>query len=72
MRLDATMEQKKDKDDCVWCQKLHGLNLKGAKPKPLFFRKGRLPVLVVGDPGWLDQKNKIVPAKSSRQKKTEV
>ena len=46
MRLDATMEQKKDKDDCVWCQKLHGLNLKGAKPKPLFFRKGRPPTLV--------------------------
>ena len=35
-------EQIKESQDkiCVWCQKLHGLNLKiGAKPKPLFLRK---------------------------------
>jgi len=41
------MQQEKVKDDCVWCQKLHGLNLKGAKPKPLFFRKGCPPTNVV-------------------------
>jgi len=35
LRLDAMETEKKCKD-VVCCQKLHGLNLTGAKPKPLF------------------------------------